>query len=725
MRRGFWQGKFAGYVAAAAGVAAVTGVCAPFAGTLKNTTVALLMLLVVLFVADFWGSLPALFASLLAALAFDYYFLPPLGAFTIADPQDWLALGALVVTALTVGELSARARRRFVVAEAGRSEAQAESAYHRALLEASLDPLVAIGRDGKLTDVNAATEQATGRSRAELIGTDFSDYFTDPEQARAGYDRAFKEGFVRDYPLEIRGRDGTGIPVLYNASVYRDGSGAIAGVFAAARDVSGIQRAEREIRHLASFPQGTPVSIVEFDRARRVTFINPAMQQTLADCAVEDPGLFIPAEWAAKLARPDFAEESGSVEIAVGGRSFDERLALSRESLSLRIWATDITERKGAARELERLNRTLRTLSSANQTLVRAASEADLLRDMCRVLVDVGGYRLVWIGFAEQDADKSVHIVALAGHNEGYLEQAKISWADTERGGGPTGTAIRTGEPQICRDFATDPRMAPWRDEALRRGYASSAALPLRDAGGIFGVLTIYAPQPEAFGRNELALFEELAADLAYGITALRTSGERAAAVRRLSENLEDTIAAIAATIERRDPYTAGHQRRVAKLAAAIAAELALPEDQSRGIYLAGLVHDIGKINVPAEILGKPGTLTDLEKDFVRTHAQGGFDIIKGIDFPWPIAETVLQHHERLDGSGYPRGLAGAAVIMEARILGVADVTEAIMAHRPYRPALGLDAALAEIEGGRGGLYDAAAVDACLALFRRKGFRFE
>ena len=197
------------------------------------------------------------------------------------------------------------------------------------------------------------------------------------------------------------------------------------------------------------------------------------------------------------------------------------------------------------------------------------------------------------------------------------------------------------------------------------------------------------------------------------------------AAVRRWYEGLEDTVGSIASTIEFRDPYTAGHQRRVAKLAAAIGGELGLPEDQIRGIFLAGLIHDVGKINIPAEILSKPGKLTPLEMQFIQTHPQAGYDIIKGMEFPWPIAEAILQHHERLDGSGYPRGLAAEAVIVEARILAVADVTEAMTAHRPYRPALGLDAALAEIETGKGRLYDPAAVDACIALFRNKGFAFQ
>jgi PAS domain S-box-containing protein len=725
MGRNLLQNRIVAYLSAAFGIAAVTAMCLLFSGQVNNTTVALAMLLVVLFVATVWGSWPALLASGLGALAFDFYFLPPRGSFTIGGVQDWIALAALFITALTVGELSARARRRAAEAETGRRDAQATSAYNRRLIEASLDPLVTIGRDGKITDVNAAAEAITGRPRAELVGTDFSDYFTNPAQARAGYERAFREGLLRDYPLEIRRRDSASIPVLYNASVYRDDSGEVAGVLAGARDISGLKQAEREIRRLASFPQHSPMPIIEFDRAMDVRFANPAMQKVLAEGNIADPRVFVPTRWISKLSEENDADASDVQELEIAGRTFDERIFFSQEFHSLRIWATDITERKQSERALERLNRTLRTLSSANQALVHAKSEPELLRDMCQILIDVGGYRMVWIGFAEHDAGKSVRVAAVAGHNEGYIEQAKVSWADDERGRGPTGTAIRTGQPQVNLNFATDPRMAPWRAEALKRGYASSAALPLKDATGVFGVLTVYAGQPEAIGPGELDLFIELAGDLAYGITAWRAGSERDAAVRRWYEGLEDTIGSIASTIEMRDPYTAGHQRRVAKLAAAIGGELGLPEDRIRGIFLAGLIHDVGKINIPAEILSKPGKLTPLEMQFIRTHPQAGYDIVKGIEFPWPIAEAILQHHERLDGSGYPRGLATEAVIVEARILAVADVTEAMTAHRPYRPALGLDAALAEIETGKGRLYDPAAVDACIALFRNKGFAFQ
>ncbi len=186
----------------------------------------------------------------------------------------------------------------------------------------------------------------------------------------------------------------------------------------------------------------------------------------------------------------------------------------------------------------------------------------------------------------------------------------------------------------------------------------------------------------------------------------------------RLHRALEGTILAMSVTVEMRDPYTAGHQRRVSLLAAAIAQEMKLDPTRIEGLRMAGDIHDIGKIYVPAEILSKPGKLTDIEYSIIRTHSQVGYDILKNIEFPWPIAQIVFQHHEREDGSGYPSGLKGDAILLEAKILIVADVVEAMSSHRPYRPAHGIERALQEIETGKGRLFDPSVVDACLRLFR-------
>jgi PAS domain S-box-containing protein/putative nucleotidyltransferase with HDIG domain len=197
---------------------------------------------------------------------------------------------------------------------------------------------------------------------------------------------------------------------------------------------------------------------------------------------------------------------------------------------------------------------------------------------------------------------------------------------------------------------------------------------------------------------------------------------DRKNSMDQLRKALGGTVQAIALVVESKDPYTAGHQRRVADISRAIATEMGLSPDRIEGIRMAGIIHDIGKVSVPAEILSMPRKLTDLEFSLIKTHAQSGYEILKDIEFPWPIARMVLEHHERMNGSGYPNGLTGDKLLPESRILAVADVVEAMATYRPYRAALGLSAALEEIAKNRGILYDPDAVDACLRLFREKGF---
>jgi len=192
----------------------------------------------------------------------------------------------------------------------------------------------------------------------------------------------------------------------------------------------------------------------------------------------------------------------------------------------------------------------------------------------------------------------------------------------------------------------------------------------------------------------------------------------------KLQRTMEATIYTISKIIETRDPYTAGHQNTVSRLAVAIAQEMKLPEDKIEGIRIAALVHDIGKINIPAEILSKPSKLNGMEFSLIKNHPKVGYDILRKIDFSWPVAKIVLQHHEKIDGSGYPQGLKGAKILLEAKIIGTADVVEAMSSHRPYRPALGIYKALEEISQNKGILYDPEVVDVCLKLFKEKEFKF-
>lgn len=228
---------------------------------------------------------------------------------------------------------------------------------------------------------------------------------------------------------------------------------------------------------------------------------------------------------------------------------------------------------------------------------------------------------------------------------------------------------------------------------------------------GVHGSFTIFQGRPAIIG-----LLQDISE---------RKRGEDDARryVARLEQAMQSTINVVATIGELRDPYTHGHERRVGEIAAAIATEMGLEDNQVHGIRIAGYLHDVGKIAVPAEILAKPARLTKAEFDLVKDHAQRGYEILKTVPFPWPVAESAWQHHERMDGSGYPQGLKGDAILVEARILGVADTVEAMASHRPYRPGLGIERALAEIESSRGKLFDPRVVDSCLRLFREKGYR--
>ncbi len=239
--------------------------------------------------------------------------------------------------------------------------------------------------------------------------------------------------------------------------------------------------------------------------------------------------------------------------------------------------------------------------------------------------------------------------------------------------------------------------------------YLSVSKVSLSGPGDIYCLVTT--------DLTEEKKIEEIVTAKKMALAALKSSVE-------LEKSLEESIKSIAYTVESRDEYTAGHMKRVGQLASAIARELGLPEDAIHGIELASTIHDVGKIAIPVEILTKPGKLSKVEFMLVQTHVEAGYDIVKNIQFPWPIARMILEHHERMDGSGYPQGLKGDEILLGSRIIALSDVIEAMSTHRPYRFVVGIDAALDEIKQHRGTLYDAQAVDACLKLFAEKRFTF-
>lgn len=248
--------------------------------------------------------------------------------------------------------------------------------------------------------------------------------------------------------------------------------------------------------------------------------------------------------------------------------------------------------------------------------------------------------------------------------------------------------------------------------------------IPIISSNKTLGVINIYVKQQHRYKKKEEDFLNAIADTLAGVIERKRAEEKLNQSIQRLNKSIEGTVRALAMVVETRDPYTAGHQNRVTQLACAIAGEMKLSEEKVECIYMASNIHDIGKINVPAEILSKPSALTKAEFDLLKTHPPVGSAILKEVDFSYPIVQIILQHHERIDGSGYPEGIKGKDIMLEAKILAVADVVEAMASHRPYRPAIGIETALKEIKQNSGKLFDSEAVDACVTLFNEKEFKF-
>lgn len=430
------------------------------------------------------------------------------------------------------------------------------SLYNRSLIEASLDPLVTIGPDGKITDVNQATASITGYVRDELIGTDFSDYFTQPEKAKEGYQQVFKEGYVRDYFLKIRHKNGTITPVLYNASLYRDKSGNVAGVFAAARDITQRQKADEKIHEIMEnfraiadnasegilIAAGEGLHVYANQMAAEITgyTIEELLKTSITDLAHPDKKKELIERYKTRLSGETLSQTHETIIVRK-----DKKVIPVELTGAITVWQgqaadlviiRDITERKQAEKEQMRLNRNLKAIGNCNQTLLRAIDETTLLKEICRIICDEAGYRLAWVGYAEHNKGKPIRPVAWAGFDSGYIANTKLSWSDeTERGRGPAGIVIRSGEIVYIQDFATDALMAPWRKSALQHGYRSGIALPLKDKNRtVFGVLLIYSPEPNAITKDEIWLMEELAGNLAFGITSLREQAE----LKRVKEEL-------------------------------------------------------------------------------------------------------------------------------------------------------------------------------------------
>jgi PAS domain S-box-containing protein/putative nucleotidyltransferase with HDIG domain len=603
-------------------------------------------------------------------------------------------------------------------------------------VELLIDP-----HDGHIIDANLAAQKFYGYNAEQFLQLHIYDINTlsqeeiNKEMARARSERRdhfyfrhrLASGEIRDVevhsgPIEIGVQT-----ILY--SIVHD-------ITERRRAEAALAESERRFRHLF---EHAPLAYQSLDSEGRLIEINQAWLDQFRiprDEAIGQPfGKFL-----GPLSRVDFQKAYADFKnrgeaqdiifemLPQGGKptliSFSGRAAYDGEGRFQQAHCilADINEREHNRRQLERTNRSLRTLSQCNEVLVHAGSEHELLHHITRLLIDTGGHTATWVGFGDQ---YHLELAAVAARETAAAQRLQQDFSGRLLECFLVGRTLELGQAQRAHsEFGTE-LCDCWEGVLSGDAPYALAMLPLKAGGTSLGVLCVFADEPAAFDDEQMGLLQELANDLAYGVHMQRTRAERDSMRGALSETLLQTVRALALTVEKRDPYTAGHQERVALLAGAIAAEMGMPPEQVEGIRLGGIIHDIGKIYIPAEILNRPGRLTVTEYAIIKSHPEVGHDIMKDVNFPWPVQEMILQHHERLDGSGYPRGLKDGEILLEARIIAVADVVEAISSHRPYRPSLGIDAAVEEMSRGRGTLYDPEVVDVCLKLIHEKHFRWE
>ncbi|MCW9088727.1 MAG: PAS domain S-box protein [Gammaproteobacteria bacterium] len=708
-----------------------------------------------------------------------------------------------------------------------------------------------LDNEGRVELINRRGAELLGYPAEEIIGKKWIEQFI-PASERKAIETVFNESSTgqldtyhyHENPIQTR----TGLRhIAWSNAQLKDHDGQIIGTISSGTDITEQRRRDLLFRAITE-QVGEGLSLA--DTSGNYQLVNPAFcsmvgysEEELLRLNVRD---LVPTEIELQLFPRTAQGEAGVRELPLqrkDGSTFEAEIkgypiTIGTDHLVLGF-VRDITGRKEAEARQQALTRTLQTLTACNSALVHAADEPQLVEAICRIIVETGGYRMAWIGYAEQDANKTVRNMAAAGEGQDFIDSLGLTWDPERAHGCPTCQTLNSGEASIEQVIAAGPVTSEsWRQAALDRGFQSMAVLPLTEGERVFGALTFFAAEPHVFSADEIRLLLQLAEDLAYGIGARREQARReqaeqavkqseerlrkmvqtmsdglvlldkagcvlfanAAALQMFNRSAEEligqelgypvvsdetfelqlpgaggralsvearlsdadwqgrpasvltlhdissrhqlevereehvavlertmleTVQALATAVEKRDPYTAGHQRRVAELAAAIAGEMGLEKERILGIRLGGTIHDIGKIYIPAEILNRPGKLTETEFGLIKSHTQVGYEIIKDVEFPWPVAEMVYQHHERLDGSGYPQGLKGDEITLEARILAVADVVEAITSHRPYRTALGIEVGLEEIRKNRGKFYDPEAVDACLRLFEEERFAWD
>ncbi len=378
-------------------------------------------------------------------------------------------------------------------------------------------------------------------------------------------------------------------------------------------------------------------------------------------------------------------------------------------------------KKKEAEERIKHLNKVLNSVRYITQLIAREKVKSTLMKKVCKNFVKTNEYAAAWIALINND--KSIIKIEKAGSGVDFLEDVKEnSKLDCVE------KAVMTSEIQNSIELKKICQKCSFRGNCPGRITIS----PMSYGNKVYGTLAILHPDGFVPDSEEKNLLKEVSDDLGFAFHSIDLEKESSKNKKRLKESLEKvqkfldgTVKALSSVVEKRDPYTAGHQKRVAELAVALGKELGLNEERLEVLRMASLLHDIGKIYIRAGILNKLSKLDKLEMNLIKTHPKEGYEILKSVDFPGPVAEIVLQHHERLDGSGYPEGLTGKEIRLESKILAVADVFEAFTSDRPYRPSHSFDDTIKNISENSGTLYDKKIVEKCIKLFKEKSFPFD
>lgn len=730
------------------------------------------------------------------------------------------------------------------------SLARSETRYHQ-LFEHMRDSFVLLqamlGEDGSiadacLIDANPAFQQQFGVTVGDIVGNNLSDllpeYFS---QLIAAIGSVAFTGLPMSFETaaENQGR-------IFHVNAFCPQPGYCAAIL---QDITATRRAEAEARRTQIAIDNSAVEFFQVRTNGQMEYVNETACRNLGyqrEELLQTPlGRISPMvdilpgadPFVKKLERTNTTMFEDT-HYRKDGTAYPVEVVVSKFNYESEpfyfVFAYDITERKEADRIISQVNSALRTIAECNQILVRATDENHLLRDICKLLVDAGGYSMGWVGYAQQDEDKTVRPVAKYGNDKGYVDSAKITWSNGERGRGPIGTAIRTMRTVVVNSLAEDPNFDPWRENAKAHGFKSIIALPLSAGGKTFGALGIYANTTDTFVPDAVALLQRMADDLAYGIHAIRnrynlqiaedslkasedvfsnlvenlpaatvvvdtdgrilyqnsiskknnpddpigklpsdlfpasvanqikqnnalalehkatqsievyptkdgnesyfntyrfvlprggmspyigvisvdiTALKRAEkqserSNQELLEAYEKTIEGWARALDLREHETFGHSERVAQITLAFARELMIPNEEMQYIYRGALLHDIGKLGIPDNILLKEGPLTDEEWVIMRKHPGMAYELLSYVPFLQRSIDIPYYHHERWDGSGYPHSIKGNEIPLAARMFAYIDVWDALVSNRPYRRAMEKSEIRAYFKREAGRLFD-------------------